>query len=75
MNSSVEQLAHDVLALPEEDRKGIFLRLAHSLPAETSHLAESSRRAEEMRSGKVTPMSEETFRVKMTHLRSNLRKA
>jgi hypothetical protein len=75
MKASAEQLAHDVLALPEEERKGIFLRLASSLPTDVSHLAESIRRAEEMRSGKVAPMSEATFRDKLNDLRGNLRHA
>lgn len=75
MKVSPEQLAHDVLALPEEERKGIFLRLANSLPAEVSHLAESNRRAEEMGSGKVAPMSEDTFREKLKLLRGTLRPA
>lgn len=75
MKDSAEQLTHEVLALPEAERKGIFLRLANSLPAEVSHLAESNRRAEEMRSGKVTPMKEETFRGKLKNLRATLRQA
>jgi hypothetical protein len=66
-------LTHDVMALPEEARKGIFLRLAESLPSEVSHLAESIRRAEEMRTGKVAPMGEATFRDKLMHLRGTLR--
>lgn len=75
MSASSEKLTQDVLSLPEEERKGIFLRLASSLPVEVSHLAESIRRAEELRTGKVAPMDEATFRDKLKHLRGSLRHA
>jgi hypothetical protein len=72
MKSSLEQLANDVLALPEEERRGIFLRLVTSLPSEVAHFAESSRRAEEMRSGRIAPMSEATFKDHIKRLRGTL---
>jgi hypothetical protein len=75
MSASAEKLTHEVLALPEEERRDIFLRLAQSLPSDVSHLAESSRRAEELRSGKVAPMSEATFQLKLNQLRSSFQSA
>ena len=74
MSSSSEQLVQNVLALPEEERKGIFLRLAKSLPPDVTHLAESARRADEMRLGVVAPMSEKVFFDKMNRLRGTLRR-
>jgi hypothetical protein len=73
MNLSSEQLVQSVLSLPEEERKGIFLSLAKSLPPEVTHLAESARRADEMRTGSITPISEGAFLEKMTRLRGTLR--
>lgn len=75
MSASPEQLTHDVLSLPEEERKSIFLRLASSLPAEVSHLAESARRAGELNSGKIAAMDEATFNGKLKQLRGSLRHA
>lgn len=73
MKATAEQLTHDVLSLPDEERRGLFLKLASSLPEEVSHLAESSRRAEELRSGAVLPMAEGTFRKNVQQLRSQFR--
>jgi len=73
MKATAEQLTHDVLSLPDEERRGVFLKLASSLPEEVSHLAESSRRAEELRSGSVMPMAEDTFRQNLQQLRSSFR--
>lgn len=70
-----EKLTRDLLSLPEEERKGIFLRLSASLPAEVAHLAESMRRSEELTSGKVAAMDETTFRDRMKQLRGSLRHA
>lgn len=74
MTSTAQQLAHDVLALSEEDRMAIFVQLASSLPSEQAAIAESARRAEEMRTGKVIAMTEGAFRGKMDRLKQQLRK-
>ena len=69
MTSDAQQLAHDVLSLGEEDRMEIFMQLASSLPSEKAAIAESARRAEEMRTGKVVVMTEEKFRDRMGRLK------
>jgi hypothetical protein len=74
MTSTAQQLAHDVLALSEEDRMAIFVQLASSLPSEQAAIAESARRAEEMRTGKVIAMTEEEFRGNMDRLKQQLSK-
>jgi hypothetical protein len=73
MTSIAQQLAHDVLALSEKDRMDIFVQLASSLPSEQAAIAESARRAEEMRTGKVIAMTEAEFRGKMDSLKQQLR--
>ena len=72
MTSIAQQLAHDVLALEEKDRMEIFAQLACSLPPEKAAIAESARRAEEMRTGKVIAMSESEFRGKLDNLKRQL---
>ena len=69
MTSDAKQLAHDILSLSEEDRMEIFMQLASSLPYEKTAIAESSRRAEEMRIGKVIALTEENFRDRMNCLK------
>ncbi len=73
MNSAAQRLADDVLALPEEDRVEIYVRLGSSLPMEKTSIAESVRRAEELRSGKVIAMTETDFQAKMASLRGRFR--
>ena len=72
MTSIAQQLAHDVLALNEEDRLEIFAQLACSLLPEKATIAESVRRAEEMRTGKVIAMAESEFRDKLDNLKQQL---
>lgn len=74
MNSTASRIANEALALSEEDRLGVFLQLASSLPSEKSQWAESARRAEEMRSGRVVPMSENDFNEKLSVLKESFRK-
>ena len=69
MTSNAQQLAHDILSLSEKDRIEIFMQLASSLPSE---MAESARRAQEMRTGKVIALTEEKFRDRMDRLRQQL---
>ena len=72
MTSNAKQLAHDILSLSEEDRIEIFIQLASSLPSEKAAIAESARRAEEMRTGKVVALTEENFRNRMDCLKQQL---
>ena len=72
VTSIAQQLAHDVLALSEEDRMEVFAQLACSLPPGKAAIAESARRAEEMRTGKVIAMTEGEFRDKLDSLKQQL---
>ena len=72
MTVAAEKLAVEALALPEEDRLEIYLQLASSLPLDTSRLAETLRRADEMSSGQVQPMSMKEFSGKIQSLRKQL---
>ncbi len=74
MTSTAARIADEALSLPEEDRLGVFLRIASSLPADKSQWAESARRAEEMRTGKVIPMSDSEVSNKMGALKAFFRK-
>ena len=72
MSTDSQRLTEAVLALPEWERKGLFLRLAESLPDETAQIAESSRRATEMRMGIVKPLDEQEFSDNLKQLRERL---
>lgn len=72
MTVAAEKLAVEALALPEEDRLEIYLKLASSLPLDTSRLAETLRRVGEMSSGQVQPMSMKDFSGKIQSLRKQL---
>jgi hypothetical protein len=72
MTAAAEKLAEKALALPEDDRLEIYVQLASSLPQDTSRIAETLRRAEEMRTGKVLPLSFEGFNGKIQDLRQQL---
>jgi hypothetical protein len=74
MTSTAARIADEALSLPEEDRLGVFLRIASSLPGDKSQWAESARRAEEMRTGKVAPMNDDEFEGKMGALKASFRK-
>jgi len=74
MTKIARKLADDVLALSEEERMEIFVQLATSLPAQKTMIAESVRRAEEMRDGSVIAMPEIEFQNKMDRLRGEFRK-
>jgi hypothetical protein len=52
----------------------ISQQLASSPKSEKAAIAESARRAEEMHTGKVVPMTELVFRDKMDSLKQQLRK-
>ena len=69
MASNPQQIAHDILSLSEEDRIDIFMQLASSLPYEKIAIAESTRRAEEMCTGKVIALTEGNFRDRMDRLK------
>lgn len=74
MNAVAERMTEDILALPPRIRREVFYKLADSLPNEARHLAESSKRAEQMRSGSVTPMSQTDLTAKVQNLRNSLSK-
>ncbi|MCC5788802.1 MAG: hypothetical protein JJT75_04150 [Opitutales bacterium] len=74
MKVEAKQLADDLMALPEEERLGIFFRLAGSLPFDAAQLAESARRAEEMHSGVVRSITEPEFNDRMATLSDRFRK-
>lgn len=74
MTTIAQKLAHDALALSEEERMEIFVQLAFSLPAEKTIIAESARRAEEMKNSEVIAMTEADFRNKMNRLKQQFRK-
>ena len=74
MTIAAKKLADDALALSEEERMDIFVQLATSLPAKKTIIAESARRAEEMKNGNVIAMTEDEFQSKMDRLRGNIRK-
>ncbi len=69
MDSAAQKLTEDVMALPEKERLDVFVRLSTVMSAENGQIAESARRASEMHSGEVTPLSEGDFNSKMTDLR------
>ena len=73
MTSTAKQMARDILALSEEDRLEILALLASSLPSEKAAIAESARRAAEMRNDTVKAMTVEEFRGKMENLKVQLR--
>lgn len=75
MNVLKENLLESALALPEEERMEVCARLASSLPVEKIRLAESLRRVEELRSGKVEPFTAETFQGKVNALKDELTEA
>lgn len=74
MSTIAQKLADDALALSEEERMEIFLQLATSLPAQKTMIAESTRRAEEMRDGTVIAMTEIEFQEKMDRLKEGFRR-
>ncbi|MBC2592867.1 hypothetical protein H5P28_01205 [Ruficoccus amylovorans] len=74
MSTTTMRITSEALALPEDERLQVFLQLASSLPNEKAQLAESARRAREMSSGKVVPMTEEEFGGKMNALKEQFRK-
>lgn len=74
MSTIAQKLAHDALALSEEERMEIFVQLATSLPAQKTIIVESTRRAEEMTNGAVMAMTEIEFQEKMDRLRGEFRK-
>ena len=74
MMTIAQKLANDALALSEEERMEIFVRLATSLPAQKAVIAESTRRSEEMRKGTVIAISEIEFQEKMERLRGEFRR-
>lgn len=74
MKVEVNQLADYIMALSEDERRGIFFRLAGSLPFDAAQLAESARRAEEMRSGVVRSITEPEFNDRMATLSDQFRK-
>jgi hypothetical protein len=74
MTTIAQKLAHDALALSEEERMEIFVQLATSLPAQKTIIAESTRRAQEMRNGSVIAMTEIEFQDKMDRLRGEFRR-
>ena len=73
MNVSAQKLTDDVLALPEDQRIEVFVRLASTLPVQQAQIVESARRGQEIRSGKVIPMSEQDFSMKVANLRQRFR--
>ncbi|TVP77543.1 MAG: hypothetical protein EA353_10200 [Puniceicoccaceae bacterium] len=74
MKTVAQKIAHEALALSEEERIQIFVQLATSLPAQKTMIAESTRRAEEMRAGTVISMTEIELQDKMNRLRGTLRR-
>ena len=74
MTTIAQKIAHDALALSEEERMEIFVQLATSLPAQKTMIAESTRRAEEMRNGTIIAISEIKFQEKMDRLRGEFRR-
>ena len=73
MTIAAKKLADNALALSEEERMDIFVQLATSLPAKKTMIAESARRAEEMKNGTVIAMTEVEFQSKMDRLGENIR--
>jgi len=74
MTTVARKLADGVLALSEEERMEIFVQLATSLPVQKTMIAESARRAEDMRDGSVIAMTEIEFQNKMDRLRGEFRR-
>lgn len=74
MTTIAKKLTYDALALSEEERMEIFIQLAISLPAEKTIIAESARRAEEMKNGEVIAMTEADFRNKMNRFKQQFSK-